>query len=513
MATDSLFLLFFLSIITLSQASVNIDCGTSSSSLGANNIKWVGDKDFITSGESATVSSTTVEKSLTTLRYFPTGESNCYNIPVTKGGKVLVRTMFYYGNYDGKASSPTFSVVFEGKHRGTVSISSAFEPYTLELIFSPASGETSVCFVRTSSSSNPFVSSIEVADLADGMYDELGPGEGLFYQQRVAYGTTETIRSDLYGRFWLPSEINILLTGVPSAAASIDTSDASNKPPESILRNSWNGESLTLFDATLPTGGVPVYLAMYFSEPLEMSVRSFNILFGSKKVGTGPIVPVYGKATQVVVRDVVASSSSQLVFQSTASALLPPMINALELYVISSGTSGDGSGNGSGSRSGTGGGGGEGGGGGSGSGGPAGSGGTGKGGGSNEGSSGGSNNEEKKSKLPIIVGAVSAVVFVIIVYVIVAIFLAKRRKGRLHGLILPTSTGRHWSLDMFSIICTVYKEVDLFVLMIVSQTGTGPSPLFGQQMGNDANQSTNEADMGDIDDLIGVNQSYVTQQH
>lgn len=105
-----------------------------------------------------------------------------------------------------------------------------------------------------------------------------------------------------------------------------------------------------------------------------MSVRSFNIMFGSKNVGTGPIVPVYGKATQVVVRDVVASSSSQLVFQSTINALLPPMINALELYIISSGTSGDGSGNGSGSGPGTGGGGGSGGGGGggSGSGGPAG---------------------------------------------------------------------------------------------------------------------------------------------
>ncbi|KAF2616265.1 hypothetical protein F2Q70_00012238 [Brassica cretica] len=268
-------------------------------------------------------------------------------------------------------------------------------------------------------------------------------------------------RSDLYGRFWLPSEINILLTGVPSSAASVDTSDASNKPPESILRNSWNGESLTLFDATIPTGGVPVYLAMYFSEPLEMSVRSFNIFFGSKKVGTGPIVPVYGKATQVVVRDVMASSSSQLVFQSTASALLPPhdkCVGALrdkfwykwrwkrkwKWKRIRSRWRWWGGGGG-----------------GSGSGGPAGSGGTGKGGGSNKGSS----------------------VFVIIVYVIVAIFLAKRRKGRLQGLTLPTSTG------------------------------TGPSPLFGQQTGNEANQSTNEADMGDIDDLIGVNQSYVTQQH
>ncbi|KAJ4890494.1 hypothetical protein Rs2_30242 [Raphanus sativus] len=488
MASDSLFLLFFLSIITLSQASVNIDCGTSLSGVDANNIKWVGDKDFITSGESATVSSTTVERSLTTLRYFPTGESNCYNIPVTKGGKVLVRTMFYYGNYDGKSSSPSFSVVFEGKHRGTVSISSAFEPYTLELIFAPASGETSVCFVRTSSS-NPFVSSIEVADLADGMYDELGPGEGLFYQQRRAYGTTEVIRSDLYGRFWLPSEVNILLTGIPSGAASIDTSDASNKPPESILRNSWSGDSLALVDPTLPTGGVPVYLAMYFSEPLEMSVRSFNIMFGSKNVGTGPIVPVYGKATQVVVRDVVASSSSQLVFQSTINALLPPMINALELYIISSGTSGDGSGNGSGSGPGTGGGGGSGGGGGggSGSGGPAGSGGTGKGetGGSNGGNSGGSTNEEKKSKLPIIVGAVAAVVFVIVCAIVTIICVKRRREG---SQVLTTT------LPMTS---------------TVAQTGTGASPLSGQQTGNEANQFTNE----DIDDLIGPNLSYVTEQH
>ncbi|XP_020881838.1 uncharacterized protein At1g24485-like, partial [Arabidopsis lyrata subsp. lyrata] len=465
-------------------AGVNIDCGTSLPGVDNNNLKWVGDKDFITSGESATVSSTTVEKSLTTLRYFPTGDSNCYsNIPVTKGGKVLVRTMFYYGNYDGKSSTPSFNVVFEGKHRGTVSISSAFEPYLLELIFSPASGETSVCFVRTSSSSNPFVSSIEVSDLDDGMYNELGPGEGLFYQQRRAYGTTEIIRSDLQGRFWLPLEINILLTGVPSTAASIDISGASNKPPESVLRNSWTGEGLSLVDPTLPSEGVPVYLAMYFSEPLELSVRSFNILYGGKQVGKGPIVPVYGKATQVVVRDVVASSSSELVFQSTPSALLPPIINALEIYVISTGTSGSGGGNKSGSGSGGGAGSG---GGGSKSGGSGGSGGTNNGGtgGSNDVSSGGSASEGKNSKLPTILGSVSAVMFALIAYVFIAVILANRRKARLQALAIPTS---------------------------VAHMATGSSPLFGQQMGNDSNQSTYESDMGDINDLIGVNQSYVTQ--
>ncbi|CAB90951.1 putative protein [Arabidopsis thaliana] len=438
-------------------AGVNIDCGTSLPGVDNNNLKWVGDQDFITSGDSATISSTTVEKSLTTLRYFPTGDSNCYsNIPVTKGGKVLVRTMFYYGNYDGKSSTPSFSVVFEGKHRGTLSISSAFEPYLLELIFSPAGGETSVCFVRTSSSSNPFVSSIEVVDLDDGMYAELGPGEG---------------------RFWLPSEINILVTGIQSTAVSIDTSGASNKPPESVLRNSWTGEGLSLVDPTLPSAGVPVYLAMYFSEPLESSLRSFNIFFGGKQVGRGPVVPLFGKATQVVVRDVVASSSTLLTLWSTSSALLPPMINAAELYVISKGTSESTGGNETGSGSGSGSGGSGGGGSGS-SGSGSGSGGTSKGGtgGSNEVSPGGSTNG-KSSKLPIILGVVSPVAFVLVAYVFIAIILANRRKVRLQALAMPTST--------------------------VATMGTGPSTLFTQQMDNDStsNQPTNE--MGEIDDLTG----------
>jgi len=144
------------------------------------------------------------------------------------------------------------------------------------------------------------------------------------------------------------------VTGIQSTAVSIDTSGASNKPPESVLRNSWTGEGLSLVDPTLPSAGVPVYLAMYFSEPLESSLRSFNIFFGGKQVGRGPVVPLFGKATQVVVRDVVASSSTLLTLWSTSSALLPPMINAAELYVISKGTSESTGGNETGSGSGSG---------------------------------------------------------------------------------------------------------------------------------------------------------------
>ncbi|CAL9247457.1 unnamed protein product [Arabidopsis halleri] len=268
MVAASLFILHFLSIISLSRASVNIDCGTSTGlGVDSNNITWIGDTNFITAGETAIVASTTVEKSLTTLRYFPTGDSNCYtNIPVTKGGKVLVRTIFRYGNYDGKTSYPTFHVMIDRKHRRAVTLSSTSEFTVVELIFVADGREISVCFIRTSPDSNPFVSSIEVVDLAAGMYDELGTGEALFYQARVAYGSTPFIRSDDHGRFWIPSH-GPWDSGLTSTSATIDTSDASNKPPESILRTSWTGEGLTLgADRTLPSTGVPVYLAMYFSD-------------------------------------------------------------------------------------------------------------------------------------------------------------------------------------------------------------------------------------------------------
>lgn len=51
---------------------------------------------------------------------------------------------------------------------------------------------------------------------------------------------------------------------------------------------------------------------------------------------------------------------------------------------------------------------------------------------------------------------------------------------------------------------TIFKCFD-----IVANMGTGASPLSGQEMDHDPNQPTKEA--GEVDDLIGVNQSYVTQ--
>ncbi|KAL0790080.1 hypothetical protein Bca101_006326 [Brassica carinata] len=388
-----------------------------------------------------------VTKPLNTLRYFSTGQTNCYtNIPVAIRQKTLVRTKFYYENYDGNFSPPSFDLVYDGKHRDSVEITESLLNneetfYYSELIFSPGNESISVCLLRTSPSDNPFISSIEVYSLDVGMYADLGPSEGLITEQRTACGAKETISYPLdpYGRPWYPLGADDTLTDLTTSAPSIDITGASNKPPEVVMSKSSSslGESIKLSNLALPLTGVPVYLALYFSEPQTLGQtqkRSFNVFLDETQVSSGPINPVFGKATQVVLRDVVATSVSQIIFQSTGDSVLPPIINGVELFSISNSRNGGG-----GSQSSV---------------------------GNNDSGGGAKNNggKNKKNKLPLILGVTFASAFAILSSTFGAIFLRKRQNAKPQSNTTPTtSTG--------------------------NGTGTGMSPLVEQQFASDTDHS------------------------
>ncbi|OAP06583.1 hypothetical protein AXX17_AT3G40140 [Arabidopsis thaliana] len=431
------------------QNGISIDCGTTGSYVDSNNITWVGDNGFVTTGESINITDVTT-KPINTLRYFPTGQTNCYtNIPVTKGRKTLVRTKYYYENYDDKFSPPSFDIVYDGKHRDSVDITESLLDdedtfYFSEVIFAPASENISVCLLRTSPSDNPFISSIEVYSFDDGMYKDL---EGLILYQRITYGAKKLISYPLdpFGRLWSPSASgdNSALTDLSTSAPSIDITGASNKPPEIVMSKALSGDGLIISDLPLPSTATLVYLALYFSEPQSLGrtqKRSFNVFLDDMQVGSHPIVPVFGKATQLVLRDVEATSGSQIVLKSTDDSVLPTMINGLELYSISNNQHG-----GSGGKS---------------------------GGGDNgggEGQSGGGNNGgtkfkggKKKNSLPLILGVTFASVFVLLWSAFVVNILRKRQNAKPLSNTAPTiSTERG--------------------------IGTGTSPLFGQEMASDRN--------------------------
>ncbi|KAL1196111.1 hypothetical protein V5N11_027785 [Cardamine amara subsp. amara] len=462
MALFHLITLFFLSAVvhTLAENIISIDCGTTGSYVDSNNVTWVGDKGFVTTGEPMKIPDM-VTKPTNTLRYFPTGQTNCYtNIQVTKDQKTLVRTKFYYENYDGKFAPPSFDVVYDGKHRDSVEITESLlndgeTLYFSEVIFAPANETISVCLLRTSPSDNPFISSIEVYSLDAGMYADLGPNEGFILRERDAYGAKETISYPLdpYGRIWLPlgAETSLTLTDLSTSAPSIDITGVSNKPPEIVMSKALSGDGLILSDLALPLTGPPVYLALYFSEPQSLSRtqrRSFNVFLDNTQVGSRPIVPVFGKATQVVLRDVVATSASQIVFQSTSDSDLPPIINGLELYSISDSSRDSGGGGGGGGKDDSGGSGGA------------------KPRANNVVEGGTKNNggDKKKNKLPLILGVTFASAFAILASTFGAIFLKKRKNAKPQSNTIPTTSAGHG-------------------------IGTRMSPLFGQQFASDTNDS------------------------
>ncbi|XP_010460451.1 PREDICTED: uncharacterized protein At1g24485-like isoform X2 [Camelina sativa] len=334
-------LLLSFSIIFLSNAAdISIDCGSSSSHVDADNRTWVGDTDFVNTGLTSKYAPLIkTDDSLTTLRYFPTGDTNCYsNIPVDKGGKVLVRTRFNYGDYNKESKAPRFDVVYDGKHRDSVITTTFVGGTRSEAIFIPESGNTSVCFVRTLLNEHPFVSTIEVRRLDDSMYTDLGPKEGFILQQRTAYGAQELVRSpfDPYDRMWQPATVAV--THLKSSAISINTTGADNRPPEIVLRTSWSKKDMAFYDITLPFSGLTFYIVIYFSEPLSLSSdqkRSFNVYYDNKQVGLNLIVPPFGAVMQASLRGVVTSRLPYLTFKGTPDSNLDPLINALELYVIS----------------------------------------------------------------------------------------------------------------------------------------------------------------------------------
>ncbi|CAH2033994.1 unnamed protein product [Thlaspi arvense] len=350
-------LLLSFSIIILSNAAdISIDCGSSSSHIDADNRTWVGDTAYVTTGLTSTFKPLVkTDDSLTTLRYFPTGETNCFsNIPVDKGGKVLVRTRFNYGDYDGESKAPKFDVVYDGKHRDSVITTTSISGSRSEAIFVPESGNTSVCFFRTFLNENPFVSTIEVRRLDNSMYTDLGPKEGFILQQRIAYGRLqELVRSpfDPYDRIWAPTPLSTVT--LTSAATSINTTWADNRPPEIVLRTGWSRKDMAFYDINLPFSGVTFYIVLYFSEPLSLASdqkRSFYVYYDNKQVSPSTIMPPFGAVTQAVLRAVVTTKLPYLTFKATPDSTLDPLINALELYVISNsggnGTSSTGTGGG-----------------------------------------------------------------------------------------------------------------------------------------------------------------------
>ncbi|XP_047969289.1 probable LRR receptor-like serine/threonine-protein kinase At1g05700 [Salvia hispanica] len=337
----SLVFLLCTSLSTSADVFISIDCGSSFPYRDGNGIAWVGDDEYVQSGESRSVKPLNSWSHVAdTLRVFTTRTKNCYHINSVKKGRVLVRASFYYGNYDGKSLPPTFAIHFDGNFWDTVQTSSS-QFYYYEVTYVLKRDFISVCLAQTEPDQFPFISTLEVRSLESYMYNHVDDSYPLFVWRRVAFGSKKPILypDDPYDRLW-----NVALYGNGSIPVSGDAIFGEqilllDKPPPAVLRNAITATTPNASIELLmgfPSYEINVYINWYFSEVTRLGAgqnRSFRI-FKDNKSYSEPILPPYGNCVEMWVSEITVSSNTTFSLVPTNVSTLPPLINALEIFRI-----------------------------------------------------------------------------------------------------------------------------------------------------------------------------------
>lgn len=110
-----------------------------------------------------------MKRRFVTLRYFPDGERNCYNLKVTQGTNYLIRASFFYGNYDGFNSIPNFDLFLGPNKWTTVNLDATGGGKYEEIIHMSKLSSLQICLVKTGTTT-PMISTLELRPLRSDIY-------------------------------------------------------------------------------------------------------------------------------------------------------------------------------------------------------------------------------------------------------------------------------------------------------------------------------------------------------
>lgn len=172
-----------------------MDCGLSPSEQSpytepVTGLQYSSDSNYIQTGKIARIQRDLEGPNLkpqTTVRYFPDGRRNCYNITVQQGTKYMVRVRAIYGNYDGLNIYPRFDLYIGPNFWITLDTK---EYVRKEIIHIPKSNILDLCLVKTESST-PFISAIEIRPLPNDSYITTSGSLKLF--SRLYFSNSEDV--------------------------------------------------------------------------------------------------------------------------------------------------------------------------------------------------------------------------------------------------------------------------------------------------------------------------------
>ncbi|XP_050232951.1 putative leucine-rich repeat receptor-like protein kinase At2g19210 [Mercurialis annua] len=326
---------------------ISIDCGLPANSFYTDEtttLNYVSDTAFIDTGVITNLSlgstSNTTSRQQLSVRNFPEGDRNCYNIKIVNGTKYLIRAIFLYGNYDGFNKLPEFDLHLGPNKWDKVKILNSTSPVIKEIIYTPELNYVHVCLVNTGFGS-PFISALELRPLKNTTY--IAQSGALAKFARLDFGslTNRTVRypDDVYDRIWTPNHFQKWKD--LGTSKTVDADDHIDfQPPSAVMMTASTpkniSENLDLF-LNNEDASKQFYVYMHFAEIVKLRAnqsRQFNISFNGT-LWFGRVVPGYLISNTVYSQFPIKGVKDDIfsLFKVRGSTL-PPLINAIEAYVV-----------------------------------------------------------------------------------------------------------------------------------------------------------------------------------
>ncbi|OMO66429.1 hypothetical protein COLO4_30558 [Corchorus olitorius] len=322
---------------------ISIDCGLTANTSyteDTTGINYISDAPYIETGISNKILPEYIavkQRQVWSLRSFPEGVRNCYNIKLRKGDKYKIKVSFMYGNYDEKNELPRFDLHLGPNFWDSVIITDVSTSAFKEIIHVIPSNRLQICLVNTDNGI-PFISSIELRLLQNSTYTTQAGSLELFTRLDIGPRDGDTFRykEDVYDRSWWPfldsnwKQINTSL--------SIDSSNDNYQPPLLAMRTAG-----TPIDPSLPMNisfnaglDAELYAYMHFAEIEKLQAnesRKFNISYNGYH-WYGPYSPYYLVADFIYSISPSMGGKHMFSIYRTEDSTHPPILNAIEMYLV-----------------------------------------------------------------------------------------------------------------------------------------------------------------------------------
>lgn len=169
---------------------ISLDCGLSAEELSSpydepsTGLRFSSDAAYIQSGQTGSIQPNRESQYLKpyrTLRYFPNGSRNCYNLNVEKGSKYLVRAFFVYENYDGLNIKPKFDLYLGPNLWSTVEWQERDDVRRVEMLHIPTSNSLQICLVKNGTTI-PLISTLEIRPVGNTIYETVSGSLNLYFR-------------------------------------------------------------------------------------------------------------------------------------------------------------------------------------------------------------------------------------------------------------------------------------------------------------------------------------------